>query len=70
MNLERVAVEQYIGPFRADIMAKDEDVEVIIENQLDVTDHKHLGQLMVYAANRGSGFIVWVARQVSVVPGG
>lgn len=65
MNLELVAVEQYVGPFRADIIAKDEDVEVIIENQLDATDHKHLGQLMVYAANRGAGVIVWVARQVT-----
>lgn len=65
MNLELVAVEQYVGPFRADIIARDEDVEVIIENQLDATDHKHLGQLMVYAANRGAGVIVWVARQVT-----
>lgn len=65
MNLELVAVEQYVGPFRADIIARDEDVEVIIENQLDVTDHKHLRQLMVYAANRGAGVIVWVARQVT-----
>jgi uncharacterized protein DUF4268 len=65
MNLELVAVEQYIGPFRADIIAKDEDIEIIVENQLDATDHKHLGQLMVYAANRGAGVIVWIARQVT-----
>lgn len=65
MNLELVAVEQYIGPFRADIIAKDEETDVIIENQLDATDHKHLGQLMVYAANRGAGVIVWIARQVT-----
>lgn len=65
MNLELVEMEKRIGPFRADILAKDEDTEVIIENQLDATDHKHLGQLMVYAANRGSGVIVWVARSVT-----
>jgi hypothetical protein len=65
MNLEHVATEQYVGPFRADVIAKDEDTEVIIENQLDGTDHKHLGQIMVYAANRGSGVIVWIARQVT-----
>lgn len=65
MNLELVAVEVYVGPFRADIIAKDEDVEVIVENQLDATDHKHLGQLMVYAANRGAGVIVWIVRQVT-----
>lgn len=65
MSLELVAKEQLIGPFRADIIAKDEDVEVIIENQLKATDHKHLGQLLVYTANRGSGVIVWVAREVT-----
>lgn len=65
MSLELVATEQYIGPFRADIIAQDEDAEVIIENQLDATDHRHLGQLMVYAANRGSGVIVWIARQIT-----
>jgi Domain of unknown function (DUF4268) len=65
LNLELVAMEQYIGPFRADIVAKDEEVEVIVENQLDATDHRHLGQLMVYAANRGAGVIVWIARQVT-----
>jgi Domain of unknown function (DUF4268) len=65
MSLELVATEQPIGPFRADIIAKDEDVEVIIENQLKATDHKHLGQLMVYTANRGSGVIVWIAREVT-----
>ena len=65
MSLELVAVEQYVGPFRADIIAKDDDVEVILENQLDATDHKHLGQLLVYAANRGSGVMVWIARQVT-----
>jgi hypothetical protein len=65
LNLELVAVEQYVGPFRADIIARDEDIEVIVENQLDTTDHKHLGQLLLYAANRGSQVIVWIARRVT-----
>lgn len=42
LNLELVAVEQYVGPFRADVIARDEDIQVIVENQLDTTDHKHL----------------------------
>ncbi len=65
LTLEFVAMEQAVGPFRADIIARDEEVEVIIENQLDATDHRHLGQLMVYAANRGARVIVWIARQVT-----
>jgi uncharacterized protein DUF4268 len=64
-NLELVGMEQRIGPFRADIIARDEDHRVVIENQLDATDHKHLGQLMVYAADRQAHTVVWIARQVS-----
>lgn len=65
MNLELVGREQRIGPFRADIIARDEERRVVVENQLDVTDHKHLGQLLVYAADREAHTVVWIARQVS-----
>lgn len=65
LNLELVGLEQRIGPFRADIIAHDEEHRVVIENQLDVTDHKHLGQLLVYAADREAHTVVWIARQVS-----
>lgn len=65
MNLEFVGREVPIGPFRADIVAEDNDRRVVIENQLDVTDHKHLGQLLVYAADRGAHTVVWIARHVS-----
>lgn len=65
MNLELVGVEQRIGPFRADIIARDDDRRVVIENQLDATDHKHLGQLLVYAADREAHTVVWIARQVT-----
>lgn len=65
MNLELVGTEQSVGPFKADIVARDGDRVVIIENQLDATDHKHLGQLLVYAAGRSAHSVVWVAKQVT-----
>jgi hypothetical protein len=65
MNLEFVGREVPVGPFRADIVAEDDDRRVVIENQLDVTDHRHLGQLLVYATDRRAHTVVWVARQVS-----
>jgi hypothetical protein len=65
MNLELVGIEQRIGPFRADIVARDDERRVVIENQLDATDHKHLGQLLVYAADREAHTVVWIARQVT-----
>lgn len=65
MNLELIGTEQQVGPFKADIVARDADRVVIIENQLDSTDHKHLGQLLVYAAGTSAHTVVWVARQVT-----
>jgi hypothetical protein len=66
LSLELVGVEQRVGPFKADIVARDEEQQtVVIENQLDATDHKHLGQLLVYAAGRGAKTVVWVAKQVT-----
>src|SRR4051794_3394702 len=65
MNLEFVGREVPVGPFRADIVAEDDDRRVVIENQLDVTDHRHLGQLLVYATDRKAHTVVWIARQVS-----
>ncbi len=66
LELERFKVEEAIGPFRADIIAKDgDDGLVIIENQLGRADHKHLGQLMVYATNREARAVVWIATKIT-----
>lgn len=67
IELEREAEEQPVGPFRADILARRTDIAdehwVLIENQLDPTDHKHLGQLLTYAAGLDAATIIWVAAQ-------
>lgn len=63
LELELEAQEKEVGPFRADILCKDtlSDSWVLIENQLEPTDHKHLGQLLTYAAGLKAVTIVWVA---------
>lgn len=52
IDLELEAQEQDVGPFRRDILCKDtaNGSWVLIENQLERTDHTHLGQLMTFAA--------------------
>ena len=65
MELEPWRTEERIGPFRADIVAKEGDGLVIVENQLSATDHKHLGQLMVYATNRAAKAVVWIATEIT-----
>lgn len=63
LDLEVEAQEKQVGPFRADILCKDvgSDTWVLVENQLERTDHKHLGQLLTYAAGLQAVTIVWIA---------
>ena len=67
LGLELVleAQEQAVGPFKADILAKDVSTDhgVLIENQLARTDHTHLGQVLTYAAGLDAVTIVWVAER-------
>ena len=64
IELELEAQEKDVGPFRADILCKNTatDEWVLIENQLERTDHTHLGQLLTYAAGLKAVTIVWIAR--------
>ena len=61
--LELEAQEKDVGPFRADILCKntEDDSWVLIENQIDKTDHKHIGQLLTYASGLQAVTIVWIA---------
>jgi hypothetical protein len=61
--LELEARERSVGPFSADIVARDpgNNLTIVIENQLESTDHKHLGQIITYAAGVQANAIVWIA---------
>ena len=63
MELELIATEAQVGPFRLDIRAQDVNIksEIIIENQFGHTDHSHLGQLLTYASGFDAGVVVWIA---------
>jgi len=63
IELELEAIEKDVGPFRADILCKNvvTDHWVLIENQLERTNHVHLGQVLTYAAGLGAVTIVWIA---------
>ncbi len=63
LELELEAQEKAVGPFRADILCKDVGTNawVLIENQLERTDHSHLGQLLTYASGLEAVTIVWIA---------
>jgi hypothetical protein len=63
LELEVEHTEMAVGPFAADILARDSATGnyVVIENQLGRTDHDHLGKSLTYAAALGAKTVVWVA---------
>lgn len=63
IELEVENTEVSVGPYSADILAKNTvtDEYVIIENQLEKTDHDHLGKAITYASVLDAAVIIWIA---------
>ena len=61
--MELEGTEVSVGPFSADILARDpSDNRILIENQLEYTDHTHLGQALTYLAGLEAQTVIWIAR--------
>lgn len=63
-QLELIRTEHPVGRFFVDIFCTDDEGEVIIENQLERTDHTHLGQIITYAAGVKAKKIIWIAKDI------
>jgi len=65
LELEIEHTEVAVGPFAADILAREtaSGTYVVIENQLNRTDHDHLGKSLTYAAALGAKTVVWIATE-------
>lgn len=67
LELEVENTEVAVGPYSADVLAKDIGTGkyVIIENQLEKTNHDHLGKAITYASVLDASYIIWIASDFS-----
>ena len=67
LNLTRtdVETEKFVGSYRCDIICKDEltGKSVLIENQLEQTNHDHLGKIITYASGLDASVVVWIVAE-------
>ncbi|WP_172820809.1 hypothetical protein [Cyanobium sp. NIES-981] len=63
--LELEGQEVSVSTFSADILARNpqDDGLILIENQLEITDHNHLGQILTYLAGLEAKIVVWIAKE-------
>jgi hypothetical protein len=65
-DIKLIQTEAAVGKFNVDILAEEENTgkKIIIENQLEVTNHDHLGKLITYASGYDAGVIIWIVKDV------
>jgi hypothetical protein len=66
IELSLIDTEYNVGRFNVDIYAEESNGnrKVIIENQLERTDHDHLGKLITYASGVDAEIIIWIVKDV------
>ncbi len=65
LTLSEVEKEVYVGSYRCDLVGIDETTgdKVIIENQLEASNHDHLGKIITYASGLDAKVVVWIVKE-------
>lgn len=64
IGITPIEKEKRVGSFSADILAESEEGDsILIENQLEKTDHDHLGKLLTYVSNLEAKKAIWISKE-------
>ena len=66
VDIKLIQTEATVGRFNVDILAEEENTgnKIVIENQLEVTNHDHLGKIITYASGFDASIVIWVVKEV------
>lgn len=66
LDMQVIETNANVGDFFADILAEETNTsrKIIIENQLEVTNHDHLGKLITYASGLEANYIIWIFKEM------
>lgn len=66
ISIKLIQTEASVGKFNVDILAEEENTgrKIIIENQLENTNHDHLGKIITYASGYDAEIVIWVVKDV------
>ena len=65
LTLVDIKKEVLVGSYRCDLVAKDEtsNTKIVIEDQLESSNHDHLGKIITYASGLNASVIVWIVKE-------
>ena len=67
VDIKLIKTEAAVGRFNVDILAEEENTgnknKIVIENQLEATNHDHLGKIITYASGFDANMVIWVVKE-------